>query len=273
VTLELKKGEIFALVGESGCGKSTLARVLLGLLPAQSGAVQLAGPRRVQPVFQDPYSSLNPRKTVAEIIRRPLDLHRIGARAERRRKVARMMELTGLPQRLAASYPNQISGGQRQRVAIARAIIMKPEIVLCDEPTSALDVSVQSQILNLLLDLRAELGLTYLFITHDLSVVRHLATRIAVMYLGEIVEVGEACAILAAPRHPYTRALLDSAMTVSPGAGVPDTHIGHSFPNPLDIPPGCAFHPRCPSAMPECAGAVPQATRHDGVTVRCHLYR
>jgi peptide/nickel transport system ATP-binding protein len=282
VTLELRKGEIFALVGESGCGKSTLARVLLGLLRADTGAVQLSGEplsgfkplaRRVQPVFQDPYSSLNPRKTVAEIIRRPLDLHRIGTPAERRRELARMMELTGLPERLAGAYPNQISGGQRQRVAIARAIIMKPEIVLCDEPTSALDVSVQSQILKLLLELRDELGLTYLFITHDLSVVRQLATRIAVMYLGEIVEIGDARSVLDAPRHPYTRALLESVMTVAPGAGVPDTRIGHSFPNPLDIPSGCAFHPRCPAAMPECSGAVPLATRHDAVTVRCHLYR
>jgi peptide/nickel transport system ATP-binding protein len=226
----------------------------------------------VQPVFQDPYSSLNPRQTLVEIVRRPLDLHAVGDPAARAGQVHEIMALTGLAERLVHRYPNQISGGQRQRVAIARAIIMRPEIVICDEPTSALDVSVQAQILNLLLDLREQFGLTYLFITHDLSVVRHIADRVAVMYLGEIVEIGDARAIFEAPRHPYTRALLDSVMTVSPAAGVPDTRIGHSYPNPLEIPSGCAFHPRCPHAMPVCSSVAPAVSETPHALVRCHLY-
>ena len=283
VTLELRKGEILAVVGESGCGKSTLARILLGLQQANSGTVEIEGTlisnidqktlaRRVQPIFQDPYSSLNPRKTIGDIVQRPLDLHEVGRAEERVDRVKEIMALTGLSERLFRSYPSQISGGQRQRVAIARAIIMNPEIVLCDEPTSALDVSVQAQILNLLLDLREQLGLTYLFITHDLSVVRHIADRVAVMYLGEIVEIGEARTIFESPQHPYTRALLDSVMTVSPEAGVPDTRIGHSYPNPLEIPPGCPFHPRCPKAMPLCSTRIPSAIQTPQGLVRCHLY-
>ena len=283
VSFDLRRGEILAVVGESGCGKSTLARILLGLQGADAGTVSLAGTplsqigtkvlaRRVQPVFQDPYSSLNPRQTLVEIVRRPLDLHAVGDPAARAGQVHEIMALTGLAERLVHRYPNQISGGQRQRVAIARAIIMRPEIVICDEPTSALDVSVQAQILNLLLDLREQFGLTYLFITHDLSVVRHIADRVAVMYLGEIVEIGDARAIFEAPRHPYTRALLDSVMTVNPAAGVPDTRIGHSYPNPLEIPSGCAFHPRCPHAMPVCSNFAPAVSETPHALVRCHLY-
>jgi peptide/nickel transport system ATP-binding protein len=283
VSFDLRKGEILAVVGESGCGKSTLARILLGLQATDSGCVELDGKslsqigskalaRRVQPIFQDPYASLNPRKTLAEIVRRPLDLHDVGQPEARARQVKEILSLTGLSERLLHSYPNQLSGGQRQRVAIARAIIMRPEILVCDEPTSALDVSVQAQILNLLLDLREQIGLTYLFITHDLSVVRHIADRVAVMYLGEIVEIGEARAMFDAPRHPYTRALLDSVMTVSPQAGVPDTHIGHSYPNPLEIPSGCTFHPRCPQAMPVCSTRVPTLAQTPQALVRCHLY-
>jgi len=283
VSLEIERGEVVAVVGESGCGKTTLARALLGLVAPQQGRVMFDGAplgslatrgvaRRMQPIFQDPYSSLNPRRTLGEIIRRPLDVHGVGAPAERHRKVESMMALVGLPPRLLHNYPNQLSGGQRQRAAIARAIIMEPELVICDEPTSALDVSVQSQILNLLLDLRDDLGLTYLLITHDLAVVEHMATRVAVMYLGEIVETGPAAEVFAAPRHPYTQALLASALTVTPGAGVPDNRMGLAFPNPLEMPAGCKFHPRCPAALPLCASVAAPVVGAAAAFVRCHLH-
>jgi peptide/nickel transport system ATP-binding protein len=182
------------------------------------------------------------------------------------------MELVGLPQNFYHRYPNQISGGQRQRVAVARAIIMKPDIVICDEPTTALDVSIQSQILNLLLDLREELGLTYLLVTHDLSVVEHMASRVAVMYLGKIVELGDAQRIFAEPGHPYTKALLQSSMSVVPRGGVPDNQLGHSYPNALEIPSGCSFHPRCPEVMDACRTRVPLVTQLRDGRVECHLF-
>lgn len=283
VSLELMRGETLALVGESGCGKSTLARILMGLLDPDKGQVfidsqPLAGEalkevaRRVQPIFQDPYSSLNPRRSIGQIIGRPLEIHEIGTSAERGVQVEEIMERVGLPHRLVNRYPNQLSGGQRQRVAIARAIIMRPEIVICDEPTSALDVSVQSQILNLLLDLRDELGLTYLLITHDLSVVRHMADRVAVMYLGEIVEQGEAQTLFSTPKHPYTKALLESVLTLTPGAGIPDNKMGSNYPNPLDVPCGCAFHTRCPSALAHCGSIVPQTIVEGDSQIKCHLF-
>jgi peptide/nickel transport system ATP-binding protein len=283
VSLAVRKGEVLGIVGESGCGKSTLARMLLGLLAPSAGEILFDGQavgsldpralaRRVQPVFQDPYSSLNPRKTVGAIIRAPLTVHGIGDAQDRRSEVERMMALVGLPQRLHDAYPGQLSGGQRQRVAIARALIMRPEAVICDEPTSALDVSVQSQILNLLQDLQQEFGLTLILISHNLAVVEHMATRVAVMYLGRIVEENETEALFRAPRHPYTRALLLSVLTPEPGLGVPDAHLGTAFPNPLDLPAGCPFHPRCPDAMPHCAKTAPLPTALDGGRVECHLY-
>lgn len=232
VDLKVLAGETFAIVGESGSGKTTLARMMLGLLPPTGGEILLRGQqitalerraiaRTVQPIFQDPYSSLNPHKTISSIISLPLRVHGVGTVAEQDRMVRDMMEAVGLAPRLARAYPSQLSGGQRQRVAIARALVMKPELIVCDEPTSALDVSVQSQILNLLQDLQRELGLTYILITHNLAVVEHMANRVAVMYMGQVVEEGEAPSLFARPRHAYTRTLLDSVLTPEPGLGLP----------------------------------------------------
>ncbi|MGH6778674.1 MAG: ABC transporter ATP-binding protein, partial [Bradyrhizobium sp.] len=268
VSLTVGKGEVLGLVGESGCGKSTLARMMLGLLPPSSGEILFDGTaigkldrgtlaRRVQPVFQDPYSSLNPRKTVGAIIGLPLEVHRLGRPAERRATVEEMMGRVGLARRLHGVYPGQLSGGQRQRVAIARALITRPEVVICDEPTSALDVSVQSQILNLLQDLQREFGLTLLLISHNLAVVQHMATRVAVMYLGQIVEENDTVSLFRKARHPYTQALLASILTPEPELGLPDTRLGTAFPNPLEPPTGCTFHPRCPHAMPVCSQQPP----------------
>ncbi|WP_457282710.1 ATP-binding cassette domain-containing protein [Polaromonas sp. P5_D5] len=233
VSLRIRKGETLGLVGESGCGKSTLAKMLLGLLPPTSGNVLVNGKevdssqrralaRHIQPIFQDPYSSLNPRRTVAGIVGVPLALHKVGTAQEQQRKVREMLDLVGMPERTHSQYPNQLSGGQRQRVAIARALVLRPDILICDEPTSALDVSVQAQILNLLMDLKAEFGLTYFFISHDLGVVEHLVDRVAVMHRGAIVELGTREQVFARPEHPYTRMLLASALTPEPGLGVPD---------------------------------------------------
>jgi len=283
VSLGVARGEILGLVGESGCGKSTLAKMLLGLLEPTAGEIlfdgkplgsmsRLARARRAQPIFQDPYSSLNPRQSVADIVSLPLRVHQVGSAAEQNSRVLEILDLVGLARRYAQSYPNQLSGGQRQRVAIARALVMKPEIVICDEPTSALDVSVQSQILNLLSDLRRELGVTYVLISHNLAVVEHLATRVAVMYLGRIVEDKDTDSLFRAPQHPYTRALLDSVLTPEPGRRIPDAHLGIAFPNPLDPPDGCTFHPRCSLALPSCSAKVPLPVQQADGYVECHLY-
>ncbi|MGB5212151.1 MAG: oligopeptide/dipeptide ABC transporter ATP-binding protein, partial [Anderseniella sp.] len=254
--LRIRQGEVLALVGESGCGKTTLAKMLLGLLPPTSGSLELDGnpietmnrlriAQTVQPIFQDPYSSLNPRKSIGSIITLPLKVQGDKDPGTWRKRADEIMELVGLPRRVYNNYPSQLSGGQRQRVAIARALINRPRIVICDEPTSALDVSVQSQILNLLQDLREELGLTYLVISHNLAVVEHMATRVAVMYLGRIVEEEDAGTLFDTPKHPYSKALLESVLTPDPSLGIPDTHLGAAYPNPLDMPSGCRFHPRC----------------------------
>ena len=284
VSLELWPGESVGLVGESGCGKTTLAMMLLGLIHPTAGEVRLQGEpvarldqrsisRRVQPIFQDPYSSLNPRKTVEDIVSLPLRTHRLDTPEGRRRKVEEMMELVGLPGHYLSSLPNQLSGGQRQRVAIARALVMRPEVVICDEPTSALDVSVQSQILNLLLDLQRELNLTYLLISHNLAVVEHMAKRVAVMYLGRIVEETETAHLFSRQFHPYTQALLASVLTPEPGLGIPDTQLGVAYPNPLDPPSGCTFHPRCAHASAICSMKAPAAVAHGPTPlVECHLY-
>ncbi|MCX2861039.1 ATP-binding cassette domain-containing protein [Paucibacter sp. PLA-PC-4] len=233
ISLRIRRGETLGLVGESGCGKSTLAKILLGLLKPSAGNVLVDGKevnprerralaRRIQPIFQDPYSSLNPRRTVADSVTVPLRLHRVGTAAAQQATVKKMLDLVGLPERTHGQYPSQLSGGQRQRVAIARALVLRPDILICDEPTSALDVSVQAQILNLLMDLKAEFGLTYLFISHDLGVVEHLVDRVAVMYKGQIVELGTREQIFDRPVHAYTRRLLASALTPEPGLGIPD---------------------------------------------------
>jgi len=286
VDLELARGETLGIVGESGCGKSTLGFVLLGLLPPTAGRVTFLGQdinrvrghelkrlrRDLQVVFQDPYGSLNPRMTVGEIVERPLIVHRLGTAAERRRRVAELFRSVGLRPEMTSRYPHEFSGGQRQRIALARAIATSPQLVVADEPTSALDVSVQAKILNLLKDLQASLGLTYVFISHDMRVVRHMCDRVAVMYLGEIVETAGKDALFEAPRHPYTRALLADVPGLDPRHRRRRAALEGDPPSPLDPPAGCRFHPRCPFAQDVCRATEP-ALRPLGPAhlAACHL--
>lgn len=270
VSFEIGKGETFALVGESGSGKSTIAKMIVGLIGASEGRIRFDGQdmttmapadlralrRRFQMIFQDPFASLNPRWRVGDIIAEPLRTFGLASGADAAKEVGRLLDTVGLSSRDAAKFPHEFSGGQRQRIAIARALSSRPEFIVCDEPTSALDVSVQAQILNLMRDLQDEFGLTYLFISHDLSVVRHMATRIGVLYLGRLVEVSQAKALFRTPQHPYTRMLLDAVPDLAL-SGRRRKQVEGEIPNPINPPPGCAFHPRCPLARAECREAVP----------------
>jgi oligopeptide/dipeptide ABC transporter ATP-binding protein len=285
VSLSLAEGETLGIVGESGCGKSTLARLLMRLIPPTAGEVLFRGEnilalgaaemrkrrRDIQIVFQDPYASLDPRMTIAQIVGEPLDIHGIGSRAERAAKVQDLLSLVGLDSSAAARYPHEFSGGQRQRIGIARAIALEPRLVVLDEPVSALDVSIQAQILNLLQDLKARLGLSYIFISHDLSVVQHVSDRVAVMYLGRIVEEGPASAVLTEPRHPYTQALISAVPDMDPARRKRRTLLPGDPPNPENIPPGCAFHPRCGLAKDVCKESLPSLRAAGALQTRCHL--
>jgi oligopeptide/dipeptide ABC transporter ATP-binding protein len=273
VSLTIQPGETLGLVGESGCGKSTFGKTIARLYEPTGGSIKFEGNelaglsrrqlkpfrREIQMIFQDPYESLNPRHTVGAIVEEPFVIHQMGTRAERRQWVAELLDKVGLHESAAQRFPFEFSGGQRQRIGIARALALKPRLLICDEPVSALDVSIQSQILNLLMELQRDLGLSYLFISHDLAVVKHISDRIAIMYLGKIVELGDSREIYKNPRHPYTKALL-SAIPVPDPTHVPDRQILEGdVPSPIDPPPGCAFAPRCPvKASAECETRVPE---------------
>jgi oligopeptide/dipeptide ABC transporter ATP-binding protein len=285
VSLSLAEGETLGIVGESGCGKSTLARLLMRLIEPSEGKVLFQGEdllslgtaamrkrrRDFQIVFQDPYASLDPRMNIARIVAEPLDIHAVGSRAERAAKVKELLSLVGLDPSAAGRYPHEFSGGQRQRIGIARAIALAPKLLLLDEPVSALDVSIQSQILNLLDDLKLRLNLSYIFISHDLSVVQHVSDRVAVMYLGRIVEEGPAEAVLGEPNHPYTKALISAVPEMDPGRRKKHILLQGDPPNPENIPSGCAFHPRCTLAIDICRRELPSFRSNGPLRTRCHL--
>jgi peptide/nickel transport system ATP-binding protein len=286
VSFDINRGETLALVGESGCGKSTVARLIVGLYAASTGSVTIDGQdmkialtsnddaaralrRKVQMIFQDPYASLNPRWRVADIVAEPIRTHKLipdGAALDKR--VAELLGYVKLTAKDGEKFPHQFSGGQRQRISIARALASNPEFLICDEPTSALDVSVQAQVLNLMKDLQREMGLTYLFISHNLQVVHHIADRVGVMYLGRVVEIGDKREVFGAPQHPYTRMLLDAIPDLRM-TGKARTPVAGEVPNPLNPPSGCAFNPRCPQRFGPCDQSRPQLVNFQGREVAC----
>ena len=288
VSFTVRRGETLGLVGESGCGKSTTGRSLLRLIEPTEGEITFDGVnvmslsaddmrkmrRDMQIVFQDPYASLNPRQNVQKILEEPLIVHNIGTAAERKKRVQEMLEVVGLSSYHARRYPHQFSGGQRQRIGIARALMLNPKLIVADEPVSALDVSIQSQVLNLMQDLQRDLGLTYLFIAHDLSVVRHISDRVGVMYLGRIVELTTSSQLYSNPLHPYTQALLSAVPTPDPDAARERVILQGDVPSPANPPSGCTFHTRCPHVTDECRNARPAFQDvGDGHFVACHLYK
>jgi oligopeptide transport system ATP-binding protein len=282
---ELAAGDTMALVGESGCGKSTAGRLVLRLLEATSGKVWFDGEdlmslkpaemrakrRSLQMIFQDPYSSLNPRMTVEQTLTEPLTLHGL-VPGRHRERAAELLDLVGLAPQYLQRYPHEFSGGQRQRIGIARALAVEPRLIVCDEPVSALDVSIQAQVVNLMQDLQRRLGLSYIFIAHDLAVVKHISSHVAVMYLGQIVEYADKKSLFAQPRHPYTQALLSAIPLPEPGAKRDRVVLQGDVPNPINPPAGCRFHTRCPHARARCAEEVPALKNDGGHSVACHFW-
>lgn len=289
ISFDILKGETLGLVGESGCGKSTTGRCLLGLIPTTGGSIKVDGTEitsasqktlqtlrtKMQIIFQNPYSSLNPRMSIKEILREPFKIHKTLPKKEADKRINKLLDMVGLPESVLKRYPHEFSGGQRQRIGIARALTLNPEFIVADEPVSALDISIQAQIINLMQQLKKELGLTYLFISHDLSVIRYVCDRVAVMYLGEIAEIGLTEEIYSNPKHPYTQALLNSVPVPDPEKNsAPKIILGGDLPSPVNMPSGCKFHTRCQHVMDICHTINPETTQiSETHSANCHLLK